>query len=533
MIIKSLQFLLANFFSKEESHFLLILQNNNELRAGGGFITQLMDLQTGRGKLQFVFRNEYKELRGEKAFAAPPKIEKLLKLKRLFLRDANHEADFKANASRIIEIYSSLFPGVEVSGVAAVNFSFLEKLMQIFGAIKLDGEKWTAGNIFYHLSARVSDIDYHDLKALNGRKLILNRLFKVLLRRTAARFWKWPHLYREILNAIGTKDIQLNFRNEKLQKHFEGKGLIFPFCRGEAKDCLAVIEDNFLGLKSNRYIRRIILHDVELMMDRVEKRLGGAQVKVKCSWDHFGSHDYPLSGTYQSHYSIYIPHEAEKIRLQQNCNFELENEGSFKKISFSTIIPAGGKMVLDLSYELPKEMFADNRYSFKFIKQSGVKNEQVFETVSFPDQFEISGKAGNLTINESKAFISTGAALHDYDYCLEGKLHHRSPRIFFHEMSGPSTINIRFNEPVYFRDDPRLKIKICDAETGKCFNIRSVSFRQDNRHILIDVPDLPQIREKKYIVELSGLHNQVMTPLGDRHRKMTVVYRDHFFEGKR
>jgi hypothetical protein len=509
-------------FSREKKRILVIFQNNNELRGGGGYMTQIVEVVIGKMSIQKKFLNDYSDLRGTYNIEPPKPMKELLKVDKWFFRDANYYGDFSKSAKQIIKLFKQIYPQKKVSGVCAINFSFVEDILHIIGKVRVHGQSIQYSNIFSFLSSSVSNVDRHDMKELNVRKNILNDLFKTILKSCIIKFWKWPEFMRLIKESLLTKDLQIYFKDKKnIPSGFDFK---------KQKDFIAVIENNFLGLKSNRYIRRMINHDVNFSFNRDEKRLGDAIVNVTVTIEHFGSYDYPLSGLYQSYVSVYFPLDATNIssQLPYDSSF-IEKESSTQTICYKVLLNPGNRNVFSFTYTLPASLFYDNKYSFRFYKQSGVKNEHIFDSLRFPDNYEFKNHSGNLQIVESKAFSSHSQVNKDYEFSLNSALHTNTPRVFYHEIVAPKTIQIRFNEPVNFINEKKSDnrgIKVFDKETNREFNIDKVELKNDNRHLWLYVKDLPLDIEKFYIVSLSNIQSLAGIPLQPNPKTVTVVCRN-------
>lgn len=519
-------------FTKKIQQILVIFQNNNELRGGGGFITQVLDISIGQRKIKMNFRHDHKELRGDIHIDPPADIKKFLGLKHWHFRDTNLFGDFTKNAESISKNYQTIYKNKQVAGVIAVNFTLIEKILNILGKIKLDGKIITGQNIFSELTHSVSDVDHHNLEDLNNRKSLLKKIFSSLSGKIFLRFWKWPTLGKLLQASFRNKDLQIHFFEDKFQQKLFKKGLIENFSSNGSKDFLAIVENNYLGLKTNRYLRRMVFHDVQFFLNPKNKTLSEATVKVKIRTEHFGSFNYPMSGTYQSVIDIFIPKSATNIQtLTEGMILNTISENNFQTLSIHKILTIGATSEIIFQYQLPAELFSDNSYSFRYIKQSGVQHEHLFETVIFPDQYELEANTKQATLLESKMFLNHPNLESSYDYTVTAKFHQQSLRIFFHEIIEPSLIQIRFNEPVFFIENtsPSEQIKIIDLQNGQEYQIEKTHFANDNRHLFIKVPSLPRLEECFYRLQLTNIENQIGTPL-HQPKQVTVVYRSSKFK---
>lgn len=540
MIRLFLQFI-AYLMKRDVSHILVALQNNNELRGGGGYISQFMDLSVGKLSFKTNFFSDQDDLDYLYATKPPDMIRKHLNLDRWFLRDANIRGDYAQSAKNMEKLYHSVFPHNRVAAIISVNFSFIEDLLKITGPIKFDGKTIDSANLFYELTTHAANIDLHNSGQRRERKSFFRETAGGLINKIVLRPHLWLNIARLFKQGIIQKDILLNFSDCKTQEKFIKRGLIIPFSSSNASDCLAVIENNFLGLKSNRYIRRTVWHDV-----RLESAISGtsipaasesasaaplkALVKVRILTEHYGPFDYPFSGNYQSHVSLAIPAAALNVTFSDRENITGESRsGSFAYFGLSRIIQPGSEHLVEFTYEIPAESMPGGNYSFKYIKQSGVADEHVFESVSCPGKYTLSSNSADLELKESVAFIIRPDIKTDYTYRLKAVSNSHHPRVYFHEMISPSSILIRFNEPVSFKKGSHT-VTLREENTGRAIPVSSARFSRNNKDLLLSVDRLIAAEEQRFKVSLEGIMNSEGVGISPCQTNVTVAYRPRFFK---
>ena len=525
--------LLKAWFRNRAEHILVVFQNNNELRGGGGFITQLLDVELGKRKAKLHFRHDHNELRGHTQVTPPKEVQEFLKLKHWFFRDSNLFGNFEKSAKRMIESYCAIYPKTQVSGVVAINYSLLEQFMKVVGSIKEGTIVFTAKNLFYQLSTLVSDVDFHNAEEGSNRKWILKALFKKIMKTIIIHVWKWPRCIALLKKAIVTKDLQLFTTDQYLQNKFIVKGLVMPFTATGCSDALAVIENNYLGLKTNRYLRRTISREVSFAFDKENKKLAGADVTLTIEVQHGGGYDYPISGTYQGVMSTCLLKSTLQVKVMSDGKeLEAAEEGDFITRPIHYQLAVGKKFLVTIHYQIPAANLRDDHYSFKYIKQSGVVHEHVHEILKFPESYNLetktTDKAEEIAITDSSCFVDNVNVKKDYQYEVIATLNHNPPRIFYHEIVAPQIIDIRFNEVVTFSGDALQSIQVIAKDSGKIYVPQKYEFRNNGKWLYIYMKDLPELPEKFYQVKLAHLCNDAGIPLPES-REITVVYRPKYF----
>jgi hypothetical protein len=130
--------------------YLLLAQNENELRATGGFISSVALLRVRDGKIvDLDFRDSYAVDDLSKPHpAAPEALERYMLSQLWLLRDANWSPDFPTTAQVASELYE-LDQGVSVDGVIAADLVAMEALVEVLGPVQLEdyGQEVNGANV--------------------------------------------------------------------------------------------------------------------------------------------------------------------------------------------------------------------------------------------------------------------------------------------------------------------------------------------------------------------------------------------------
>lgn len=501
--------LIESFFFKK-GHTLILLQNNNELRATGGFITKVIDVSFFSVKS----RNVFDELDAHKPVKGPAPLMRMLDdgyLKSWTLRDANFDPDFKKSADQVKIFYQMVFPDHPVNMVTALNFSVIEGLLKRIGPVLLNGNTVDSDSLFYFLSAAVSDIDRHDKKALAERKRILNTLAKKIIIQGMLRFWRWPQIIWFLHRAKTAQEIQ-----------HDRPGGYRPFTVPRKGDFFSVVDSNFLGMKSNRYLKKRITHQ-----STVREKIISNEAQVL--FEHFGAQDFPLSGVYRSHCRIILPRDAKRIHVEsfpEVMHKSISNQKDWTQISFDLTIPPDGKVLVLISYELPTLAEA---YHFVSLRQSGVLLDSLQKTVRYPVGRHLEIMKGKGAVHEHCYFEEYSEWRTDFSLELTPKEKKFPVRILFHELIGPQKLLIRFSQAV--KKTPSLKncFRILDKGGKKSYPIKKVRVEEDDHAVVLDIPSLPQEEEQFFTVEMKNVPLHDGQRVFSKKRQVTVVYRSRFF----
>ena len=130
--------LLAVLGAEREREYLLLLQNNHELRPTGGFIGSLALVNVDRGVVEDIDVQSVYDPDGQlQEYIAPP--DPLTPITdRWYLRDANWFIDWHLSASKVAEFFEKE-GGNTVDGVIALTPTVIEDLLRITGPIIVPG----------------------------------------------------------------------------------------------------------------------------------------------------------------------------------------------------------------------------------------------------------------------------------------------------------------------------------------------------------------------------------------------------------
>jgi hypothetical protein len=130
--------------------YLVLTQNNHELRATGGFISAVGLLRVDKGRISTTgFRDSYLFDDPTRPYSTPPEaLTRTMRAGVWVLRDANWSPDFPATARVAGEMYQ-LGQGVAVDGVIAVDLTAIEYIVGAIGPIQIEayGEEVSQENM--------------------------------------------------------------------------------------------------------------------------------------------------------------------------------------------------------------------------------------------------------------------------------------------------------------------------------------------------------------------------------------------------
>ena len=246
--------------------YLFLFQNNQEMRATGGFIGTygVMNILDGRIDKFFIdgIFNPDGQLREKVVPPAP--IQKISAA--WSLHDSNWFPDFPTSAEKATWFYEKT-GGPTVDGVITMTPTVMQKLLHITGPIEMTDYGVTVDeNNFLEEIQREVEVDYD--KELNQPKKILADLApkildKIFNAKSVTEIAKTAGVLLESLNEKQILIYSKNYdiENELSRLHWSGEVL------STQKDYVSVINTNINGFKTDGVVDEKIEHQAEIQTD--------------------------------------------------------------------------------------------------------------------------------------------------------------------------------------------------------------------------------------------------------------------------
>ncbi|MCX6796892.1 MAG: DUF4012 domain-containing protein, partial [Candidatus Doudnabacteria bacterium] len=253
--LKDIFYLLKGlFFGKKE--ILVLFENNNELRATGGFMGSYGSLEFEQGNIKSIKIGSIYDLDGQLKEIVTPPYPILNLNNRWYLRDSNWFADFPDSTQKIISFYEKE-GGETPDAVIALTPIFIIDLLRLTGPVEIPKNNvvLTADN-FIEIT-QVSSILNQDAPE-NQPKQILADLFPILLQRLSnLKASEWQTFLESLQQNLAAKQIVLFAKEKKLQNQisaFNWGGEI----KKTDRDFLEIVSSNLEGTKTDLYIKEEI-----------------------------------------------------------------------------------------------------------------------------------------------------------------------------------------------------------------------------------------------------------------------------------
>ncbi len=312
----------------QDKRYLLVFQNNAELRASGGFLGSfaVLDLKQGKIKnLSVPVGGSYDTEAGLLTKVAAP--EPLWLVNPLWhFWDANWWFDWPTTARKLAWFYENS-GGSTVDGVISLTPTVMEELLKIIGPVDLSKDYGstaltTGGSTALTTGGLVITADNFWLETqklaeqkppqTNQPKKIIGDLLNQIINELPKRINQdnLLPLIKLIEASTGDKNILFYFFDPEMQKQITDLGWEGGI-KDTAQDYLAVINSNIAGGKSDRKISQTIDLETEIMPD------GSIIDNLTVTRNHNGIKREPFCGVRNVNWlRIYVPQGSELISAQ-------------------------------------------------------------------------------------------------------------------------------------------------------------------------------------------------------------------------
>lgn len=422
--------------------YLVLFQNNMELRPGGGFIGSYGIVTVDKGKInEFEIRDVYDADGQLKGHIEPPyPIRRYLPQVHWFLRDSNFNVDYPKNAS-MAAFFLKEELGETVDGVIGVDVSFLQKVVDVMGPVQVrDYNQEVTGENFYLVTQTHVEKDF--FPGSTQKKDFLRSLYNSL----KEKFEQKNNIsYLELVQVIGEsiqeKHILFGFSDQTIQDVFTVNGLSSSLFDNRSKG--SVIINDFLGVSEANIGINKVNYFIQRQMDykTVIDSTGTITGTLLLGYNNTSKENVWPGGNYKNYVRIIVPlgttlnsiaingdeqdivqavtdprlYEARNFIPPQGFEVEEYTQDNKTIYGFLVTIPPQERQTIALSYTLSQKAPVNNPlflYSQRVFKQPGTDNYPLTTSIVYPKDFSPLKLPKEFTDNNN---ILTGSIIVDSD----------------------------------------------------------------------------------------------------------------------
>ena len=402
--------LLYDILGDEVPHrYLILFQNNHELRATGGFIGSYMLVDVNDGRITKMEAKDVYENDGQlqEFVKAPAGINQVAE--RLYMRDANYSPDFPTSAKEIMWFLENS-KGPSVDTVIAIDQTLIEELLSLTGPIVLPSFPYQIKSsnfndiISYHTEAKIH-------KGSTPKQLLFDLIpsFKSKLSNLDDPQTALPIL----LKMIDEGHVQVYSNYQRIQDFSQEWGLSGKMLAPESKtDYLSVVTTSIGGNKSDAYIDTSLEHDTQisakgeiknsLVIKKTHTWGQAEETKMANMFERFGTGKLTKEALYfilgrgpnVDYMRVYVPLGSQ---LTSSTGINLEDVHVSQELGYTVFgftngpVNAGDSNQISLEYALPFKLSLSAIDNYKFLaeNQAGAENIHLKKTLGIADSLRV------------------------------------------------------------------------------------------------------------------------------------------------
>ncbi|OGM31240.1 hypothetical protein A2630_04425 [Candidatus Woesebacteria bacterium RIFCSPHIGHO2_01_FULL_44_10] len=373
-----------------DREYLILFQNDKELRPTGGFLTAYSLADVSEGKFSPVASDDIYHLDGRypPSVPAPDPVVKYIKgpyvlNKNVRLRDMNFSPDFAESMDLFVEAAEKA--GIrDIDGVIAVDTQVLVNLLDVLGQIGVPGfgnfsteidPRCDCPQVIYELESfadQEGPVIWDPLTGeiilappnMDNRKKIVGPLMNSILSNALGQpKEKLPDLFEAAFKSLLEKHVLLYMLDDEAQAGVESFNIAGRI-KEYGGDYLHVNDANLGGRKSNLYVNQEVVQNIEVAPD------GSVTKTLTITYKNTKDYDGWLNSVLPNWTRIYVPRGSELI---DSSGFE-DKAQPYEDLG-KTVFAGGfelrpnGVVQIEVVYKLP--FGVDDEYKMLIQKQPG------------------------------------------------------------------------------------------------------------------------------------------------------------------
>ncbi len=340
-------------------NYLIVLENNNQIRPGGGILSAYAVFNVRGGKVKISKSGDVVLLDSQSGniITAPDSVKKYLNINNLYLKDAAYSPDLSVSATAIKNAWLNETENYPIDGVIVLDNHFILSLFR-----ELEGENsektLDMTNKLNSFSLSVGKSDELNKES----KGFMATLFYSMIQKTfSTSMQKRADLLKTIFDEASQKHISAYFfANTKFQSILNSYNFGGEIKNGTG-DYLLISNFNINSDVSNNDIKKEVRKEVLIQDGKTISTLSLT----------FTNSSNNSQGAYKNFVRVYVPKGSRLISTDGSIQNVVSGEDIGKSFFEGYLeIPAGTQAVFTLKYEV-SNLFSDGIYKLTVQKQLG------------------------------------------------------------------------------------------------------------------------------------------------------------------
>jgi hypothetical protein len=362
--------------------YMIIMQNDKELRPTGGFMTNYATFKIQNALLQSDFTSkdmysidlalETLDRLGYDFPDAPAPYMKYLKVEKWFTRDMNYSPDFPSSMDQFLKFYTMAgrysYEIKPVDGIIAIDTDVVKELLAVTGPVTLNGVTYNSDNVVLELERIASLV----LREQTNRKGVLGNLMQQMLINVFESDKNlWSTLIDKGVALALQKHIQVYLFDTEAQSLVEKYGFAGRIKDPVKGDYSMVVSTNLGGDKTNWFVTKDVNQKIEKSGEKWLRTVSITYTYPQPSQDYA-----PFIVGFKDWVRVYAPLGSEFISVDgTEDGTSTDSERGKTWFSGYLELTPGNTKTLVFKYYLPANIITNGMWDVTLQKQAGITEE--------------------------------------------------------------------------------------------------------------------------------------------------------------
>jgi len=425
--------------SGESTTYLILALNEDELRAGGGFISGAGELVLRDGKIMSMeFRDSYQADDYSLPYPdSPQPLQQFMAIDLWVFRDSNWSPDFPTSARQAISLYRSGMP-LKPKGVIALDQYAAEKIVDVVGPLNIPGseEPVTGATLVdYIRNAWAPETEKFQMTWWLEHKSFMGDITEATLKKVDSGAVDWTRLVNTGIQLVEQRHIQIYIDNVDAATFLNAQKwdstIIFP--SQDSRDMLLFVDTNIGYNKVSMRIARSLTYSVDLTQSPPVAELTlrmqhGSQNATDCIPEvrYYPNYEQSMERCYWSYLRFFVPEGAQLLEATEfpiealkvltgqawpgKVTINLADEGGATVFEQAVLLPTASITDINFRYNLPDnviQVLDENFMEYKLVlqKQAGLRSIPTQVTLRVPENALISVVHPDADLSESGVIV--------------------------------------------------------------------------------------------------------------------------------
>lgn len=394
----------------DRQRYLILLQNESELRSTGGWLTSYGIVGIEGGQIRELFVDDIYNADGalkaqEKTYTAPKSMQQALGITNWPFSLINWQPDLTETEISAEPYIQALGKGNDLNGIITIDITFIQKLLDQWGGIEVPGETEiiTSTNLYSKIFQMHENFTPGSTQKTTFLADLANQIITKLLSTNIKDLIGFGNVFGDALNE---KHLQATFKNTDAYNFFNEKSWAGSL-DSRYNTAPISIDWNWGGNKANLYLNKSYNLAINI------QNTNTINITYTISTENTSKTTTYPEGDYINYQRIYIPSNATVLSVKGMVNdkYDVYKESGFKVIGGWFNTPIQKVNTLEITYQLSREASNVNFpleiseknifFNLNLFKQAGETSHAYKLDITYPKTWNVES-SGNLNSIENQ-----------------------------------------------------------------------------------------------------------------------------------